>query len=454
MIIDRSKIPQPLIENHFKFPVIEQFKLSSGVPVLFIEKHNLPIINITVMAECGSKFDPAGKKGLAYLFTALTDEGAGSYSAFQLHDEFDFIGANFSISCDEDYIYYSVQTISEHLDKAIELLNAVITKPHLSEESFQREKQRILTRVTQQKDYPDDMADTWFINKLMGNESPYGYPVTGVYKMIEQIALNDIKDFYKTFINSKTISVAVTGDITLPDINVKLSSLMNGLSTSSEVKKPEYQFTDPDKKIYVIDFPAAAQTEIRIGCKFPARKEGNFYSRLIMNTVLGGQYSSRINQNLREEKGFTYGASSLINYWKNSAFFVVTTSVNTDNTGEAVKEILSELRGIKKGVTAEEVDFAKSTLVKKFPLFFETYNQLNSNLAVLFKHNLKLDYFNCYADEINKTSIEEINMAAGFIDLEKSVYVLAGDLTRIKDQLKDFEGKELVEINRNESLVG
>lgn len=452
MITDRSKIPQPLSENHFNFPLIKQISLANGVPVLFIEKHNLPIINITIMAECGSKFDPPEKKGLAYLFSAMTDEGAGRYSAFELHDEFDFIGANFSMSCDEDYIYYSVQTISEHLDKALELLNAVITKPHLSEESFKREKQRILTRVTQQKDYPDDMADSWFINKLMGKDSPYGFPVTGVYKMIENISLADIQNFYQSFINSKTISAAVTGSIAHTELQNKLNLLLKDLNPATAVASPDYGLNDYNKKIYLIDFPEASQTEIRIGCKFPKRKDDNFYSRLLMNTILGGQYSSRINQNLREAKGYTYGASSLINYWKNGAFFVVTTSVNTANTGEAVKEILFELNEIKKGVTPDEVAFARSTLIKKFPLFFETYNQLNSNLAVLFKHNLELDYFNNYAEDIRKTNIEEINRASDFIDTERLTLVLAGDLLKIKEQLNDFAGLEIKEISRDESL--
>ena len=143
-----------------------------------------------------------------------------------------------------------------------------------------------------------------------------------------------------------------------------------------------------DKKIFLFDKKGSVQSEIRIGHPAPNRKENDFFPKTILNNILGGQFSSRINLNLREKKGYTYGANSRFNYLKESAYFLVTTSVGAENTGNAVREIMNELEGIKTGVTNEELDFAKSSLIRKFPSNFETYKQIASNLISMVIHSL------------------------------------------------------------------
>lgn len=452
MILERNKIPTPGEGISFHLPEIKELQLLNEIKVLFIEKRSLPMINITILFECGSKFDPPGKEGLSYMFAALADEGSGKYSAFELHDEFDFLGANFSLSCDEDYIYFSIQTLTEHIDKALELFSTVILKPHLTEEAFKREKKRVSTRILQRKDYPDNAADSLFIYKLMGKTSPYSHPAIGLINSIENITLDDIKIFYEQSINVNTASITAAGNISPDELQSKLNFFFADLKYSSALNTPKYFENEIKKKLYIVNFKDAAQTEIRIGCKSPCRNDYNIFSRQLLNTILGGQYSSRINQNLRERKGFTYGASSVFNYWKNGAFFCVTTSVNTSNTWDALREILFELKEIKKGVEYSEMEFAKSTLIKKFPLFFETYNQLNGNLITLVKHSLQRDYFDKYSMNIQKTNIDEINLASELIDMDKIILVLAGDCEKIKTQIADPDEFEIVEINSGEDL--
>ncbi|QQS37279.1 MAG: insulinase family protein [Ignavibacteriales bacterium] len=451
MIVDRATIPQPKIQNHFHLPEIKRLKISKDVPVLFVEKHSLPIINLTFMFECGSRLDPGDKKGLAYLFSALIDEGAGKYSEFELHDKFDFIGANFSISCDEDYIYFSLQCMTEYFDEALELFASVILSPHFTDEAFSRERSRIITRINQQIDYPDEMADLIFTHKLTGAGSAYAYPVIGLADSINNISPDDIKNFYRKNIQCSTLSVAITSDISESVVISKLNSFFTELKSGDKVSPFNFTNKLSTQKVIIVNYPGAAQSEIRIGNKSPGRNEPGFYSRVLMNTILGGQYSSRINQNLRERNGFTYGASSIINYWKYDAFFCVTTSVNTANTGAAVKEILFELSEIKKGVTDSEAEFACSMLIKKFPLFFETYNQLNGNSGVLFKYDLPDSYFKEYASKIEATGVDEINKATSIVNPDEALFVLAGDESEIKKQLDFINENDIVTLNPSDN---
>ena len=194
------------------------------------------------------------------------------------------------------------------------------------------------------------------------------------------------------------------------------------------------------------------QSEIRVGHLSTKRNEEDYYSRLILNTILGGQFSSRINLNLREKKGYTYGAHSRFNYFKESAYFYVSTSVGIENTANAIAEIFNELNGIQGGVTPDELEFAKSSIIRKFPSNFESNKQIASNLIGMVIHSLPEEYFNNYVVNVKSINIGDVNSAAAkFILPEKSVTVIVGDKAKLTGQLKDFD-IEIIETGINGEL--
>lgn len=454
MSLDRSAKPFPKEEISFSLPEIENFHLSNGLRVLHVKKNNLPIININLLFFAGSKYDPAGKRGLANLFGMVADEGAGIYDALALSDELDTLGTSLNINRDNDSIYYSLQTLTEHYEKSLDLFSDVLLTPHFEDTAFEREKRKILTRILQIKDAPDELADIAFERIIYGNDNPYSHPVYGYEDTVQQINNEEIKDFYKKFIIPSNGFLVCVGDI---DSNVLKNSFENKLKNWTIEGRNNFRVVnakEAEPKIYLLHKEGTVQSEIRCGHLTGNRNEADYFSKSILNMILGGQFSSRINLNLREDKGYTYGALSRFNYHKDAAHFYVSTSVGAENTANALLEIDKELKKIKEGITSEELEFAKSSMIRKFPSNFETLRQISVNLIGKVVYGLKNDFFNTYIDSVMKITKEEVNKAAVENIFPNNVkYVITGDKNIIQPQLKNILFADVVEINSNGEVI-
>jgi zinc protease len=208
-------------------------------------------------------------------------------------------------------------------------------------------------------------------------------------------------------------------------------------------KSPENNRTE--RKIYVLHKHESVQTEIRIGHLSSKRNDKDYFQKQILNLILGGQFSSRLNLNLREKHGYTYGINSRFNYLKDDAYFAISTSVNTKNTAGAINEILNELNNIYDGITETELAFAKSSITRRFPLNFETYSQIASNFGNKIIHNLTDDYFETFLSEVSNVKIEEVNKeATKSINPDCTIIVLCGDEKKIQEQLKNINLGEVI----------
>ena len=449
---DRSIKPQPSDEIKFSLPKIDKFKLDNGLELYFIQKDKLPILQLNLLVNGGSSFDPEGKKGLSNLFSMVIDEGAGKYDSLQLSDEFDSLGSHFSVSSSEDNLYFSLQTLKENFDKSLELFATVVLQPHLDEKDFLREQRKMITRILQQQDEPDEIADIVYQFRMFDKVNPYAYPVVGYENTVKNISIEDIRNYRSNYLYPNNSTLIVVGDISKEELQSKLNLNFINWKPGNVSNNFAFPYSSQEKKIFLVDKKNTVQSEIRIGHLSSKRNEGDYYSKLILNTILGGQFTSRINLNLRERKGYTYGAHSRFNYFKESAYFYVSTSVGIENTANAVQEIFNELNGIQKGVTPEELEFAKSSIIRKFPSNFETNKQIASNLIGMVIHSLPEDYFNNYIEEINSIGIDNVNSAAEkYVQPEKSLTVIVGDKSKLLEQFKDFDG-EIVETDLNGEL--
>lgn len=448
MKINRSNKPQPGSENNFIPPQFQNFNLQNGLNVYFVPKTELPIVRINLVLNCGSRYDPIKLRGLANLVSMCIDEGAGEYNALQLSDEIDLIGAHFSVYSDDDSIYITLQVLTEHFQKGFELFKKVLLSPHFNEIDFEREKRKVLTRLIQFKDEPEYVANTAFEFLLFGKNDPYASPIPGFNSTVNSVTNNDLKNYYKKYFGAENAAIVIVGNIAENELKASLNDLSSEWNIKNVNKIIKSELTLKDKKLIIVDKKDSVQTEIRLGHLTSKRNEEDYYNKLLLNLILGGQFTSRLNLNLREKHGYTYGAFSRFNYYKDAAFFYVSTSVGIENTSNALGEIFTELNEINNGVNEEEVQFAKSSIIRKFPSNFESYRQVASNLVSKIIYDLPDNYFDTYIRKIENVKLTDVNESA-----VKSIFpgslltVLVGDYNKITQQIKSDLYGEIVKLN-------
>jgi zinc protease len=434
----------------FHLPEVNSFKLDNGLEVYFIQKKTLPFLYMNLVTDAGSKYDPAGRKGLSNLFAMLADEGAGEYDALQLSDQFAIIGASFSISCNQDSLYFSMQALKDVFERGLELFTKIVIQPHLDKEDFARERRKVKTRISQIQDDANEIANGVFEYKLFGSKNSYAFPPIGYEEDIDSISVNDIRDFYKNNLRPDRAFLVVVGDYETGSLKQLLNSNFVAWKPAQN-PEPKLLFDSSfNPGIYIVDKKDSVQSEIRKGLITYKRNEYDYFARSILNMILGGQFSSRINLNLREDKGYTYGAFSRFMYYKSTAYFYVSTSVGIENTGASIKEIISEIEKVKDGPSDEELEFAKSSLVRKFPSNFESYRKIAANIIGQVLHSLPDDYFEKYLDEINKVTVERVIKAAeDNLNPDNYVTIIVGDKQKLVEQLKNIYPDKLTELDIN-----
>jgi len=304
----------------------------------------------------------------------------------------------------------------------------------------------------QLKDEPSYIATSAFEKRIFSN-SPYSDPEIGYENTASVISKNDVTEFYKSNFSRSKFSAIIVGNIT----EGETAGLFNKYLGSLQSQKSETIINVSSvvrKNIYFIDKKESAQSEIRIGNLTKPRKVEDYDAARIMNTILGGQFSSRINLNLREKRGLTYGAGSSLNYTKSAGYLEVSTAVNIKNTTEAIEEILNEFNLIRQNIRHDEIEFAKSYLIKQFPSRFETYIQIANNISPLITHDLPADYYNSYVSKIENVTKEEIQKAAlEYVKPDEAIIVIVGDKNEILHQIKNLGIGEPVELDIYGNLI-
>ncbi len=437
--IDRTKKPSPAATPPLILPKIQRATLANGLSLMLVEHHELPVVQCQLVVKSGSSQDPSGKGGLANLAAQMMDEGTGKRSALQIADDLDFLGASLSVNASDDATFASLLTIKEHLTPALDVYADVVLNPSFPEEEWNRVKKSHLTTLMARKDQPAFVASNVFGILTYGGVHPYGQPSGGTEATVNAISIDDMKTFYGTFFKPNNATLIVVGDVTMkearPMVEKHFGSWKNG-----EVPQVEFPSAPSiaSTQIYLIDKPKAAQSEIRIGQVGVARKTDDYYALTVMNTILGGQFSSRINLNLRESKGYTYGARSSFSMQKGAGPFVASAAVKSAVTDSSVIEFMKELRGIRDAdVTQKEFEFAVNSIVRRQPQGFETPAQIASQLMNLVLYDLPDDYFNTSVQNIQKVTVKDVRrVAEKYLNPKAMNIVIVGDVATIKEGLE------------------
>jgi len=444
--IDRNNPPQTSETINFHAPEIKVVTPVNSVEGLFIKKKNLPIVQFRLIFAAGSVYDFTGKRGLANLASVLIDEGAGGMTALELNNRFEMLGASIHIGVDHEFLYLTLLSLEEHFEETMELLGKIIAAPHFDEKEFLREKSKVLTNLARLKDEPDSLADKLFEEQIFGFEIPLGKFETGKIEETSTIANSDVRTFYEQVIVPGILGFSCAGSIEeaklieLVDKNIKLQK-NTGEKYQSGLEREKKR-----RRLFYTHKEGAAQTEIRVGNIASKRKEKDFFAKSVLNTLLGGQFNSRLNFKLREEKGFTYGITSHFLHKADTGYFNVSTSVQSENTIEALHDIFTELEKVKRDVALEEVEAAKLSMMRKYPSGFETFSQLLSGLTTIFTYDLPLTFFDDYLRNIESVTTEQVIETAQMnISEDDRIIVLVGDKKSFLPQIDRFGFDEIIE---------
>jgi zinc protease len=445
---DKSKLgglyvqPKPKADPAFKLPQVQRRKLSNGLEVLIVEQHELPVVNMNLVLRTGGAADPQDRAGLASLTAALLDEGTKTRSALDVSNQLAAIGARLSTGSDFDSSSANLLTLSKHLDRALEIYSDVITNPAFPENELELQRKSRLATLLQRRDNASAIATVVYASLLYGRNHPYGHSTIGDEQSVRAIANDDVRRFYETYYRPNNAALIVAGDVKpatlIPKLEKAFANWKRGEVPAINIETPAVR----DKAtLYIVDRPGAAQSVLMIGQVGQPRSTPDYFPLLVMNTMLGGQFTSRVNMNLREEKGYTYGARTSFDYRRGAGPFMATAGVQTAVTKESVYEFLKELRGIRgeRPVTQSELEFSKQAIIRGFPRTFETPEQIANRLTDIVLYNLPDDYFNNYIARVRSVTVQDVNRVANrYLDPSRMAILVVGDRKVIEPGLRSL----------------
>jgi zinc protease len=443
---DRSIMPKVEGNPDFTPPPVVRRKLSNGLEVIVAERHELPILTLNLVLKGGANLESDGKQGLADLMADLLTEGTKSRNALELAGALSEIGSRLSASSGRESSSLSLTTLTKHTDKALELFSDVLLNPSFPEKELERLRKQKIAGLLRRPDNPTQIASIVFPKILYGGKHPYGRIDT--IETVKGLSRDDVVKLYDRLFHPNNGALIVVGD-TAPDaIVAKLEAALKDWKPGEALPDTAVEAPEPKASpLYLVDKPGSAQSVLAVGQVGVPRGTPDYFPIVVMNTILGGQFSSRINLNLREEKGYTYGARSEFVFRRGPGPFVAQTSVQTAVTKEALSELVRELTEITKDrpPTDAELANAKDRLVKGFPSRFETTFGLANQLEDLVLYDLPNDYFTTYQDKIEAVKKADVaRVAAERITPEKLTILVVGDRAKIEPGLKSLDfGKNI-----------
>ncbi len=432
---DRSAAPKPAPIAPFKPPAVAHRTLSNGLPVWIVELHKVPVVQVNLVVKAGSGADPQGQFGVASLTAQMLDEGAGTRGALEIADAIDYLGASLSTSSSFDSSSIELHVPVARLREALPILADVALRPTFPEKELQRVREEILTSFVQAEDDPARLVQFAFPRLVYGPTHRYGTAAVGTRTSLKSLTVDALRQFHaRQYVPSRSLLI-VAGDIT-PDGAVRQLEPAFGRWKAAAGAAPAAvaegaQLTA--RQVYIIDKPGAAQSQIRIGWVGVPRSTPDYFPLRVLNTVLGEAFTSRLNQNLREEHGYTYGASSRFDMRGAAGPFFAAAGVQTDKTADALREFFKELEGIRKPIPDGELDKAKNYLALLLPRTFETTGSVAGSLASIFVYGLPEDYFATYTGRIRAVTAADTSRAAGkYVQPDKFAVVVVGDRKAIE----------------------
>src|SRR5215203_6689709 len=435
----RSHAPAPLPPRPISIPTARETTLRNGLSLVVVEDSRLPLVSYRLAFPVGGAFDPPGLPGLTDLLAGLLPEGTESRTSKEIAEEVARMGASLSAGATSDYTLVGASALSNFNDLILDLMADVILEPSFPENEVELAKQNTKESLRQQRAQPSFLASE-MVSRVMYGEHPYS-TVAPTPESIDRSSRDDFVKFHRSKLVPNNAVFIVVGNIRYDDILNRVESLFSTWQRGEELVA---NFPAPPvrtkRTAYLVDRPGSAQSNIVIANSGITRTSPDYFPMMLMHTVLGATASSRLFMNLREDKGYTYGAYSSLDARRSAGSFRATAEVRTPVTGDSLKEFFYELERIRKEpVSDKEIADAKSYLTGVFPIRLETQEGLTDQLVQIKMLNLPNDYLQNYRDRVQAVTIADIQrVAEKYVKPDEAALIVVGDGSSVLDQIKPF----------------
>jgi zinc protease len=432
---DRTQPPSLGPPAPLELPAIEKLELANGLAVWLVEAHEVPLVQLNLVIHAGSGDDPAAAFGLASLTAAMLDEGAGARSALEIADEVEFLGAELGTTSSFDASAVRLNVPVRAMTRALPLMADVALAPTFPAAELERLREERLTALLQARDDPASVAAAALPRAVYGDAHRYGTGAVGTTATLAAFTPQQLTAFHAQRYRPSNATLIVVGDVTAAAVQPLLERAFGAWQADDSAARAAVPAAarQRGRQVTIVDMPGAEQSQIRVGTVGVARSTPDYFALQVLNTVLGGSFTSRLNQNLRETHGYAYGANSRFDMRLSPGPFAAAAGVQTDKTAESLTEIFNELEAIREPIDADELAKAKNYLALGFPSAFETIDDLAANLEELAIHGLPETYYADYTAKIRDVTAAAVRRAAtAHIDPANLAVVVVGDRARIE----------------------
>ena len=446
--VDLTKPPVLGAPKALSLPAVITRELPNGLKLMVVEQHELPLADFVLVVKSGGETDETGKLGTATLATSLLKEGTTTRNSLQIADQEAFLGVDVTANSGWDATTLLLHTPTAQLDSALALFADVALHPAFPTKELERLRQQRLTSLIQVKDRAPEIANRAYAAIVFGSAA-YGRPLTGDEASTNAIQQADVRRFYDTYFRPNNATLLVVGDVRPDDVERRVKALFGGWQRGAA---PASSYGEPAAAkattIYLVDKPGAAQSSFRIGGIGVPRSTQDYFPLTVMNTALGGSFTSRLNQNLRETKAYTYGASSGFAMRRAPGPFIASAEIVAAKTDSALIEFMKELRAIRDTVPKDELEKTKRYLQLQLPGRFETTGGIAGQLSQLITYDVPLSFYNSYTQGIASVTQADVQrVARQYIDPEKLAIVIVGDRKSIESTLKATKVGDVVVVD-------
>lgn len=445
--------PEPGPAPTLSLPTPERRNLGNGLEVMYVRHGGLPLVHATLVVPGGTTADPAEIPGLASFVSEMLDEGAGGRDALELSAALELLGAQLQTGAGTDAAFVDLEVLRSRLPEALALMADVAARPDFPETDLRRLRDQRVTALASARDEPGIIAANAFTRLVFGAEHPYGQlPTTGATQRLDR---DGLVEFHRRHYRPGGSTLVLVGDVDAASVHAHVERAFGGWQGTAPDATPVPRAEAPQAtRIFLIDKPEAAQSEIRVGHPGVARSNPDYFPLVVLNTVLGGSFTSRLNTNLRETHGFAYGARSSFSMPVGEGPFLASSAVFTAKTDSAVVEFMNELRRIREEpVPPDELERAKSYVALGLPRRFETSGGVAGQLADLEIHGLSMDFYNEYVPRVMAVTAADVQrVARQYLHPDRAVVVVVGDLAQIEAGLRALSVGP-VEVRRTEEFV-
>jgi zinc protease len=448
---DRSVSPALKPSPPFAVPRVQTVTLGNGLKLHVVERREIPKVAVALLVKRGATAEAPGRSGLASMTAEMLEEGTATRTSLQIEAELDRVGSHLSAGGSREWSAVSLDALTRHLPESLDLMADVLLHPSFPGEELERLRKQRLDGILQERVSPSAIAGKAVRKSLFGAAHPYGWPIVGNESSVVEMSRPELEQFYLKHYAPDASALIMVGDVSLEEAENLAERCLGSwtVETFGDVNVPPV--APPKRATFFIDRAGAAQSEIRVAMLAPPRSTPDYHVLEVLNTVLGGGFSGRLNLNLREDKGYTYGAFSSIRYGISQSLFLSSAPVESSVTKEAIEEMLSELDALRtweRPVTAQELDHAKENLVRGFAQRFETVSQLAGEIAELEGFGLEAEELRHYTEEVEAVSLSDLERAASeHLATERSLLVVVGDSEKVKAGVESVAFGPLVRLD-------